>query len=508
MRAARVTSQDQDRGIPMWQRQSVRCIAQRTLQLLPATTPIRLHRVLPCSSHFRSEPRPMQQLSSTVVMTATTTTKKMNMKARMKVEVETTPAAHCKALVRCYSTFHSPLPCIAMAMQSASPWSHVGAGGVVRYGGGFRYYAQNRRSENDVDDPENSALPVPGDDDGGVEESTTAPPPAANSELETFKSIPLSVVICKEGTVPYHAAMTKQELSQVCKLGARDLRAIDPTFRRQISSILPRQSAIIFNVEPLKAIIMHDRVIIFEPQSVHVKQLLPLLKSRIESSVGNSPSSQQPFELKALEAMLIHVCQFFDVSLARLMPEIDVVLESLYTQSSGALSSSLQRLLPLKKSLGNFQASVQEIVTALNDLLDSDEDMVEMYLTTKAMLGHRRRIDQHQEAEVLLETYVMTVEEIAHRASQLKGTIQSTQDVLNIHLADVRNELMRFNLILSSGTFAITCGSIVSGIFGMNLLSSLEDSSMAFFVVSGTIAVISSTVFISALRYCAKKKIL
>jgi magnesium transporter len=336
--------------------------------------------------------------------------------------------------------------------------------------------------------------------------------------LDALKSQPLSVLVVKESTAPLQMQMTKQELTQQCKISARDLRAIDPTFRRQLSSILPRSSCIIVNLGPIKSIIMFDRVLLFEPNSIHIKQLLPLLQSRLSPnapiSASLSPQSATsngtlpPFELRALEVLLIHTCHHFDSALARLMPEIDYVLDALYTQSSSSLSSSLQRLLPLKKALSNFIASVDESNHAVSAVLDSDEDMAEMYITTKQMLGHRRRIDQHQEVEVLLETYHAQLMEVQHRASQVKVTIQSTQDILNIHLADVRNELMRFNLLLTSGAFAIACGSIISGIFGMNLLSTFEDSRYAFAIVSGSIALVSSTVFFTALRYCLKKKIL
>lgn len=45
----------------------------------------------------------------------------------------------------------------------------------------------------------------------------------------------------------------------------------------------------------------------------------------------------------------------------------------------------------------------------VQDLWQSDEDMAGMYLTTRAITGHPRRIDQHEEVEALLETYIRQV---------------------------------------------------------------------------------------------------
>jgi len=36
---------------------------------------------------------------------------------------------------------------------------------------------------------------------------------------------------------------------------------------------------------------------------------------------------------------------------------------------------------------------------------------IAMYLTTRVLTGHPRRIDQHEEVELLLETYIKQVEQ-------------------------------------------------------------------------------------------------
>jgi hypothetical protein len=47
----------------------------------------------------------------------------------------------------------------------------------------------------------------------------------------------------------------------------------------------------------------------------------------------------------------------------------------------------LDRLLPLQNSLNEFDVKIREAHAALNEVLRNDEDMSEMYLTTKLETG-------------------------------------------------------------------------------------------------------------------------
>jgi hypothetical protein len=59
----------------------------------------------------------------------------------------------------------------------------------------------------------------------------------------------------------------------------------------------------------------------------------------------------------------------------------------------------------------------QELKKAITTVLNSDEDMAQMYLTTVAETGRHRRVDQHQEVEMLFENYLMQVRKRALRVS-------------------------------------------------------------------------------------------
>jgi magnesium transporter len=77
--------------------------------------------------------------------------------------------------------------------------------------------------------------------------------------------------------------------------------------------------------------------------------------------------------------------------------------------------------------------------------------------------------------------------------------------VLNIDL--LRNRILRFELVLSVATFVITCGALVTGLFGMNLLSHIELNGVAFYLVSIFIATFMTSTFVGILKYGRREKL-
>lgn len=77
--------------------------------------------------------------------------------------------------------------------------------------------------------------------------------------------------------------------------------------------------------------------------------------------------------------------------------------------------------------------------------------------------------------------------------------------VLNIDL--LRNRILRFELVLSVATFVITCGALVTGLFGMNLLSHFELNGVAFYVVATSLVAFMTSTFLGILKYGRREKL-
>ncbi|KAG8964117.1 magnesium ion transporter [Tulasnella sp. 419] len=102
-----------------------------------------------------------------------------------------------------------------------------------------------------------------------------------------------------------------------------------------------------------------------------------------------------------------------------------------------------------------------------------------MYLTEKKA-GTPRNISNHEEAEVLLESFSKQVEEIVNETETTISNVQWTQEIVELILDSNRNALLALDLKVSIATMGIGFGALVAGFFGMNLKSHMEESMYAF----------------------------
>ena len=79
-----------------------------------------------------------------------------------------------------------------------------------------------------------------------------------------------------------------------------------------------------------------------------------------------------------------------------------------------------------------------------------------------------------------------------------------TADFINIELDFKRNELIQLELLLTTGTFALSIYAVVASVFGMNL--SLPDTSFTV-VITGTL-IACAFAFFAVLVYCWKRRLL
>ena len=89
----------------------------------------------------------------------------------------------------------------------------------------------------------------------------------------------------------------------------------------------------------------------------------------------------------------------------------------------------------MKKSLVNFQYSVKEFHSALEDVLKSDDDLSNLYLTHKRIHSTPRPIMAHVEAEFMMEIYAKKAEELSNEIAQHTENIKVTPFLKIIHNA-------------------------------------------------------------------------
>ncbi|XP_027341021.1 magnesium transporter MRS2-1-like isoform X4 [Abrus precatorius] len=371
-----------------------------------------------------------------------------------------------------------------------------------------------------------------------------------------------------------------------CDLPARDLRLLDPLFVYP-STILGREKAIVVNLEQIRCIITADEVLLLNSLDSYVLHYVMELQRRLtttgvgevwqpddsdmnrrrgsrsfENSFSNCSPDYLPFEFRALEVALEAACTFLDSQFSsghlQKAAELEIEAYPLLDELTSKISTlNLERVRRLKSRLVALTRRVQKVRDEIEQLMDDDGDMAEMYLTEKkrrmelsfygdqSMVGYKsvdgasisapvspvssppdsRRLEKSlsiarsrhesmrssestteniEELEMLLEAYFVVIDSTLNKLTSLKEYIDDTEDFINIQLDNVRNQLIQFELLLTTATFVVAIFGVVAGIFGMNFEIPLFNVPSAFqwvLVITGVCGVFIFSAFVWFFKY-------
>lgn len=271
----------------------------------------------------------------------------------------------------------------------------------------------------------------------------------------------------------------KSELIAKYGLMPRDLRKIDSSI---LPHILVRPSAILINLLHLRVLIQSDRVLVFDAygstdsytQSLFMYDLEGKLRQKADPRNG---SLYLPYELRALEAVLISVTSGLEAEFAQVRDPVAHILRELEEDID---RDKLRHLLIHSKKLGTFEQKARLVRDAIDDLLEADDDLAAMYLTERKVTGKPRAENDHQEVEMLLESYHKICDEIVQISGNLISNIRNTEEVVRAILDANRNQLMLLEIKFSIGTLGLAGGTLIAGLYGMNLKNFIEESDLAF----------------------------
>ncbi|XP_065040353.1 magnesium transporter MRS2-I-like isoform X2 [Musa acuminata AAA Group] len=344
-----------------------------------------------------------------------------------------------------------------------------------------------------------------------------------------------------EGTI---LDVDKYAIMHRVQIHARDLRILDPLLSYP-STILGRERAIVLNLEVLLRDPAEENVV---PIVEELQRRLPLANV-VNNAHGEGRETvtgqhdveaveedESPFEFRALEVALEAICSYLDARTSELETAAYPALDELTSKIS---SRNLDRVRKLKSAMTRLTARVQKVRDELEQLLDDDDDMADLYLSRKlagasspvsgssmpnwlpasptigsrisrasrasAATIHGNENDV-EELEMLLEAYFMQIDGTLNKLTTLREYIDDTEDYINIQLDNHRNQLIQLELFLSSGTVSLSIYSLVAGIFGMNIPYSWNDDHGHVFkwvvILSG---LISGFLFIFIIAYARHK---
>ncbi|CAN8063026.1 unnamed protein product, partial [Agarophyton chilense] len=272
-------------------------------------------------------------------------------------------------------------------------------------------------------------------------------------------------------------------------LQARDIRQVDPAFAAK-PALWVRHSAIVVSLEGLRAIVLYDKMFLFDTEKEKTKKLLYIATQSIMARPD--AENPQPFEFRALEGILIYLAMGLETEFGSLKPQIE---EYLHQMPNELTTKMLEQLRLKKQQLNQFQARANSVRTVLENLLDEDEEMASMYLTEKHISeNYARSAVDHSEVETLLEAYLQAIDLHVNQASLLNDGIEDTEDLVMIHLDTLRNRLLSVELAMSVVSMMFGFGAVVAGVFGMNITIPLFEASASRFWFLAVVMVITTTV--------------
>ncbi|KAL4259002.1 Magnesium transporter [Pleurotus pulmonarius] len=291
----------------------------------------------------------------------------------------------------------------------------------------------------------------------------------------------------------------KSDLCVEHRLNPRDLRKIDSRVPNLVPTILVRKEAILVNILHIRALVKADAVVLFDTFGSVDSRLHSVFLYHLEHNL-KAKGSGVPYEFRALESVLLSVLSALEAEMVFIRNLIGGLLAELEDNID---HDRFKRLLHYSRRLTSFQNRAKLVEEALEEVLQQDEDLAAMYLTDRKNQSPREPHD-HEDVEVLLESFSKQVEEIVNEGETMQSNIQSTQEIVELILDSNRNALLALDLQVSIGTMGIGAGALIAGLFGMNLTSHIETSEYAFYVMSSFASTLAIFVAWAGFRRLAK----
>ncbi|WMV55850.1 hypothetical protein MTR67_049235 [Solanum verrucosum] len=312
-------------------------------------------------------------------------------------------------------------------------------------------------------------------------------------------------------------------------LRPRDIRSVDPSLwlTNSMPALLVREHAILLNLGSLRAIVMQERVLIFNYNRLGGKAFIDSLLPRLNPTSTNGGPSM-PFVVEVVEAALHSRIQRLEHRLWDLEPRVQALLEVLPNRLTADILEELriskQKLVELGSRAGALKQMLLDIledtheirhicIIGRNCVLKKENDEIECSVPLDKEIAE----EEEEEIEMLLENYlqrlsigaISTLCESCHgQAERLLDSAKEMEDSIAVNLSSRRLEVSRFELILQVGTFCVAVGALVAGIFGMNLRSYLEEHVFAFWLTTAGIIVGAVLAFYLMYWYLRTRKIL
>ncbi|KAL5490982.1 hypothetical protein EMCRGX_G016193 [Ephydatia muelleri] len=199
----------------------------------------------------------------------------------------------------------------------------------------------------------------------------TEPCKYVEQQASSYPSTQITITQFDKNGNHINKVVRKSELLTEFGIQPRDIRF------STMSSLYVRGTGIILRLQHIKAIITTDSLVLLDSDHGAIEEFIPELQEKLKTI-----NDTLPFEFAVLEMLVTKMLTVLEDRLAELHPSIVNVLNSLLDPSLNSVDRGhLHILLLHSKSLSEFTSLVKDIEGTLEDALDNEADLAEMYLS-------------------------------------------------------------------------------------------------------------------------------
>jgi len=277
----------------------------------------------------------------------------------------------------------------------------------------------------------------------------------------------------------------------------RDMRQV-LSDTHQVPSIEYRRHCIVVCLPPVTAILLHNRAYILVNDDIRtdamIRSLTQISDEHFSGKLSSKPRST--FEFAALEILISTAFSQLNQDILELEKKFDATKKIL--NKGNITVVDLEKLYNMREIIQKYCHRVNAFDKAFDKLIATPEDVKRMELTKyrndplefDTLSSIQANSPPYPDLEILLEYFDQELEQFNSRVNQLLQSIDNADRLITLRLALIRNRLIYFDLGATIATCGTSIGTCISGVFGMNLTSGLEESYEAFVLTSVIIALI------------------
>lgn len=259
----------------------------------------------------------------------------------------------------------------------------------------------------------------------------------------------------------------------------------DPTIKKQASI----DTSVLQLVPPTRAIPLENRSI-----QATVDDCSCFTTENLQNGVSAEGDVHElvpvvlPFSYLVLETVFKHIDEYYDGRVEEVRPEIASVMNGLNESNSDFLTKS--RLTSLKHRFLNLEFKIKDIDELFKNILDWEQDEIAEFNISGIPQLNQKYID-------LIEGYGKYLEETRDEIEKMGKTLEFSMRIIDTTIMMIRNKYAKYDIHLQIITMALTGGTFISSLFGMNLKSHLEDNDFTFYLLTFIILVVCLAIFIA-----------